>query len=629
MIQYNAEAIEILNGLEPIRRRPGMYTNTSRPNHLAQEVIDNSIDEVLASYANNITVILYEDQSLEVIDDGRGLPVDIHPKKNISAVEVIFGNLHTGGKFSNKLYPFSGGLHGVGIAVVNALSKRLEVKIMRKRKIYQIVFAYGKKIKELHIIGNCAKGITGTSIRFWPDSNFFDNSNFSIPHLLHILKAKAVLLSGVKIIFKDNINKIEKNWCYKDGLKNYLMEAVNSCTFLPKKGFSGTFSGENNIIDWVLLWLPEGGELLTESYVNLIPTIHGGTHINGLRQGLLDAIKEFCENRNLLPRGLKLDSHDIFDRCAYILSLKIKDPQFSGQTKERLSSRDSGKFVFKIIKNMFTIWLNKNTKEAEKIAEFFIATAQKRSKILKKIAFKNSIGYLTLPGKLANCISKNIHCTELFLVEGDSAGGSAKQARDREYQAILPLRGKILNTWEISSDAILHSHEVHDISMAIGILPGSDDLSTLRYGKICFLSDADSDGLHITTLLCALFFRHFFALIKAGYIYISMPPLYRIDLGKEIYYAFDETEKYALLNKFSLKRDKLNIQRFKGLGEMNPSQLRETTFLPHTRRLIQLIIHQDNYKKTLAMMDMLLSKRRSEDRRNWLQNRGNSISIEL
>ncbi|WP_348666556.1 DNA topoisomerase IV subunit B [Arsenophonus symbiont of Ornithomya chloropus] len=629
MMQYNAEAIEILNGLEPIRRRPGMYTNTSRPNHLAQEVIDNSIDEVLAFCAKNITVILYEDQSLEVIDDGRGLPVDIHPKKNISAIEVILGNLHTGGKFSSELYPFSGGLHGVGISVVNALSKRLEVKVKRKRKIYQIVFAYGKKIKELKVIGNCAKGTTGTSVRFWPDSNFFDNPSFSIPHLLHILKAKAVLLSGVKIVFKDKINKTEKIWYYKDGLKKYLLESINIFTFLPKKGFSGTFSGDGNILDWVLVWLPEGGELLTESYVNLIPTIHGGTHVNGLRQGLLDAIREFCEYRKLLPRGLKLDNHDIFDRCAYILSIKMKDPQFSGQTKERLSSRHSARFVFKIIKNRFAIWLSKNIQEAEKLAEFVIASAKKRSKIFQKTVFKKSISCLTLPGKLANCISKNIHSNELFLVEGDSAGGSAKQARDREYQAILPLRGKILNTWEVSSDVVLNSNEVHDISMAIGILPGSDDLSTLRYGKICFLSDADSDGLHITTLLCALFFRHFLALVKAGYIYISMPPLYRIDLFKEIYYAFDEKEKYVLLKKLNKKKGKLNIQRFKGLGEMNPDQLRETTFLPHTRRLIQLIINQDNYQKTLAIMDLLLSKKRSEDRRNWLQNRGNSIEIEL
>ncbi|WMY94803.1 MAG: DNA topoisomerase IV subunit B [Arsenophonus sp.] len=629
MMQYNAEAIEVLKGLEPIRLRPGMYTNTSRPNHLAQEVIDNSIDEVLASYAKNITVILHDDQSLEVIDDGRGLPIDIHPKENISAVEVILGNLHTGGKFSNKFYPFSGGLHGVGLSVVNALSKRLEVKVKREKNIYQIVFAYGKKIKELAIIGNCAKKNSGTSIHFWPDSNFFDNNSFSIPHLLHILKAKAVLLSGVKIIFKNNINKTEKIWCYKDGLKKYLMESINSSTILPKNGFFGNFFGEENTLDWVLVWLPEGGELLTESYVNLIPTIHGGTHVNGLRQGLLDAIREFCEYKKLLPRGLKLDNHDIFDQCAYILSIKMKDPQFSGQTKERLSSRHSARFVCEIIKNMFTIWLNKNIQEAEKLAEFLIASAKKRSKILQKIAFKKSMGCLTLPGKLANCISKNIYSTELFLVEGDSAGGSAKQARDREYQAILPLRGKILNTWDVSSDAILNSNEVHDISMAMGILPGSDDLSTLRYGKICFLSDADSDGLHIATLLCALFFRHFLSLVKAGYIYIAMPPLYRIDLCKKNYYAFNEKEKYALLKKLSHKRGKPNIQRFKGLGEMNPDQLRETTFLPHTRRLIRLVIDQNNYQKTLAIMDMLLSKKRSEDRRNWLQNTGNSIDIEL
>ncbi|HGN1943424.1 TPA: DNA topoisomerase IV subunit B [Providencia stuartii] len=626
---YNAEAIEVLSGLEPVRRRPGMYTDTSRPNHLAQEVIDNSVDEALAGHAGHIEVILYPDQSLEVIDDGRGMPVDIHPEMKVSAVELILGQLHAGGKFSNKNYQFSGGLHGVGISVVNALSKRIEVTVRRDGQIYQIAFENGDKVEELHVIGTCAKRNTGTSVHFWPDESYFDNPRFSVSRLAHNLKAKAVLCPGVKITFKDQLNNTEQSWCYTDGLTDYLMEAVNGLELLPDQPFTGEFSGESEAAEWALLWLPEGGELLTESYVNLIPTAQGGTHVNGLRQGLLDAMREFCEFRNILPRGVKLSADDIWERCAYVLSVKMQDPQFAGQTKERLSSRQCAAFVAGVVKDAFSLWLNQNVQVAEQLAEMAIASAQRRMRAAKKVVRKKLTSGPALPGKLADCSSQDLSMTELFLVEGDSAGGSAKQARDREYQAIMPLRGKILNTWEVSSDEVLAPQEVHDISVAIGMDPDSEDLSQLRYGKVCILADADSDGLHIATLLCALFVRHFPKLVKEGHVYMAMPPLYRIDLGKETFYALDESEKNAVLDRLSRKRGKPNVQRFKGLGEMNPIQLRETTLDPNTRRLVQLTIDDENYKETVAVMDMLLAKKRSEDRRNWLQEKGDMAEIEV
>ncbi|AYA42097.1 DNA topoisomerase IV subunit B [Xenorhabdus nematophila] len=626
---YNAEAIEVLSGLEPVRRRPGMYTDTTRPNHLAQEVIDNSVDEALAGHAKHIEVILHSDQSLEVIDDGRGMPVDIHPEEKVSAVELILTRLHAGGKFSNKNYQFSGGLHGVGISVVNALSKRVEVTVRRYSQVHQIAFENGEKVQELDVIGSCGKRNTGTSVHFWPDESYFDIPRFSVTRLTHLLKAKAVLCPGVEIVFKDKLNGTEQKWCYADGLTDYLLEAVNGLVTLPQSPFVGTFSGETEAADWAVLWLPEGGELLAESYVNLIPTVQGGTHVNGLRQGLLDAMREFCEFRNLLPRGVKLSADDIWDRCAYVLSLKMQDPQFAGQTKERLSSRQSAAFVSGVVKDAFSLWLNQHTQDAEQLAEMAIASAQRRMRAAKKVVRKKLTNGPALPGKLADCTAQDLNITELFLVEGDSAGGSAKQARDREFQAIMPLRGKILNTWEVSSDEVLASQEVHDISVAIGIDPDSDDLSQLRYGKICILADADSDGLHIATLLCALFVRHFPTLVKRGHVYMAMPPLYRIDLGKEVHYALDEGEKSAILDRLSRKRGKPNVQRFKGLGEMNPIQLRETTLDPNTRRLVQLTIDDENYQETLSVMDMLLAKKRSEDRRNWLQEKGDSINIEI
>lgn len=626
---YNAEAIEVLSGLEPVRRRPGMYTDTSRPNHLAQEVIDNSVDEALAGHAGHIEVILHADQSIEVIDDGRGMPVDIHPEMKVPAVELILGQLHAGGKFSNKNYQFSGGLHGVGISVVNALSKRIEVTVRRDSQVYQIAFENGDKVEDLHVIGTCGKRNTGTSVHFWPDESYFDSPKFSVSRLTHNLKAKAVLCPGVKITFKDQLNNTEQSWCYSDGLTDYLMESVDGLEALPEKPFTGEFSSETEAAQWALLWLPEGGELLTESYVNLIPTAQGGTHVNGLRQGLLDAMREFCEFRNILPRGVKLSADDIWERCTYVLSVKMQDPQFAGQTKERLSSRQCAAFVSGVVKDAFSLWLNQNVQIAEQLAEMAISSAQRRMRAAKKVVRKKLTSGPALPGKLADCSSQDLKMTELFLVEGDSAGGSAKQARDREYQAIMPLRGKILNTWEVSSDEVLASQEVHDISVAIGIDPDSEDLSQLRYGKVCILADADSDGLHIATLLCALFVRHFPTLVKAGHVYMAMPPLYRIDLGKETFYALDESEKNAVLDRLSRKRGKPNVQRFKGLGEMNPLQLRETTLDPNTRRLVQLIIDDENYQETLAVMDMLLAKKRSEDRRNWLQEKGDMAEIDV
>ncbi|MDF7671040.1 DNA topoisomerase IV subunit B [Orbaceae bacterium ESL0721] len=624
---YNATDIEVLKGLDPVRYRPGMYTDTTRPNHLGQEVIDNSVDEAIAGYANKIKVILHKDNSLEVIDNGRGMPVDIHPEEGVPAIELLLCRLHAGGKFSKKNYQFSGGLHGVGISVVNALSSRVEVTVYRDGQVYEIAFENGNRVEELHVTGSCGRRNTGTKVRFWPNERYFDSAKFSVSRLIHLLKAKAVLCPGLEIIFEDNINETSKRWFYEDGLKDYLLESVSGYSLLPESPFTGQHSGETDAVEWALLWLPEGGELLTESYVNLIPTPQGGTHVNGLRQGLLDSMREFCEFRNLLPRGIKLTADDIWERCAYVLSVKMEEPQFAGQTKERLSSRHCAAFVSATVKDAFSLWLNQNVQLAESLAEMVIASAQKRLRAAKKVVRKKLTSGPALPGKLADCSSQDLARTELFLVEGDSAGGSAKQARDREYQAIMPLKGKILNTWEISSDEVLGSQEIHDISVAIGIDPDSDNLSQLRYGKICILADADSDGLHIATLLCALFVRHFRPLVAEGHIYVAMPPLYRIDLGKEVFYALDEEEKSAILEQLKRKKGKPNVQRFKGLGEMNPMQLRETTMDVNTRRLVQLTL--DDVDETLTLMDMLLAKKRAEDRREWLQENGDQVELDI
>ena len=626
---YSAQEITVLKDLEPVQIRPGMYTDTTRPNHLAQEVIDNSVDEALAGFATKVEVILHADQSLEVIDNGRGMPVDIHPTEGVSGVEVILTKLHAGGKFSNKNYEFAGGLHGVGISVVNALSERVDIQVKRNGEVYKIAFENGVKVEELEVIGTCGRRTTGTTVHFKPNPKYFDSKNFSVSRLRHLLRAKAVLCSGLEIKFVDKVNNTEDVWCYQDGLSDYLTEAVNGFETLPEKPFVGEFKGSTEAVSWALLWLPEGGELIAESYVNLIPTVQGGTHVNGLRQGLLNAMTEYCEFRNKLPRGVKLTADDIWDRCAYILSLKMQDAQFAGQTKERLSSRQSAVFVSGVLKDAFSLWLNQNVQDADRLAEMAISSAQRRLNAAKKVVRKKLVSGPALPGKLADCASQNLEKTELFLVEGDSAGGSAKQARDREYQAILPLRGKILNTWEVASDQVLGSTEIHDIAVALGIDPDNEDLSQLRYGKVCILADADSDGLHIATLLCALFLRHFPKLVQDGHVYVAMPPLYRIDLGKEVFYALDENEKEAILERLKGKKGTLNVQRFKGLGEMDPSQLRETTMDPNTRRLVQLTydLEEDQGAATLELMDMLLAKKRAEDRKNWLQTNGDQVDL--
>ncbi|EPZ98767.1 DNA topoisomerase IV subunit B [Glaesserella parasuis] len=629
--RYGADEITVLKDLEPVQLRPGMYTDTTRPNHLGQEVIDNSVDEALSGFANQIDVILHSDNSLEVVDNGRGMPVDIHSTEKISGVELILTKLHAGGKFSNKNYTFSGGLHGVGISVVNALSESVEITIKRNGEIYTIAFANGVKVEELKVIGSCPKRQTGTTVRFYPNPKYFDSPKFSVSRLRHLLRAKAVLCPKLTINFTDHINNTQETWYYEDGLRDYLTDALKEYEYLPNPLFVGEVIGETEAVSWALSWLTEGGEQINESYVNLIPTALGGTHVNGLRQGLFKAMAEFCDFRNLLPKGVKLTADDVWGRCCYVLSLKIQEPQFAGQTKERLSSRQAASYVENSVKDAFSLWLNQNVQVAEQLAEMAISSAQNRLRAEKKVVRKKLVSGPALPGKLADCISQDLTRTELFLVEGDSAGGSAKQARDKEFQAILPLRGKILNTWEVSPDQVLASTEVHDIAVALGIDPDNEDLSQLRYGKVCILADADSDGLHIATLLCALFLRHFPTLVKNGHVYVAMPPLYRIDIGKdEVHYALDESEKEAILTRLAKKKGKPNVQRFKGLGEMNPSQLRETTMDPNTRRLVQLTLEDnsdDEEVSTFELMDMLLAKKRAEDRKQWLQDHGDEADL--
>ncbi|MEL0067214.1 MAG: DNA topoisomerase IV subunit B [Gammaproteobacteria bacterium] len=624
---YTADAIEVLSGLEPVRKRPGMYTETNRPNHLAQEVIDNSVDEALAGHAKNITVILHEDNSLETIDDGRGMPVDIHPEEGVPGVEVIMTKLHSGGKFSNKNYQFSGGLHGVGVSVVNALSTRLEVRVKRNAQEYFTAYENGDKVEELKVVGAVGQRNTGTSIRFWPDASFFDSGRFSVSSLKHVLRAKAVLCSGLRVRFFNNKNNEKEEWLYEDGLHDYLITGCAGHPCIPDEPFLGSNTTEEEAVDWGLFWTTESPTIIAESYVNLIPTSMGGTHVNGLRSGLLEAMREYCEFRNLLPRGVKLTADDVWDKLNYVLSVKIADPQFSGQTKERLSSRSCAAFVSGVVKDAFSLWLNQHATIGDQLAEMAISNAQKRLKASKKVTRKKVTTGPALPGKLADCTGEDPLASELFLVEGDSAGGSAKQARNRETQAIMPLRGKILNTWEVDSAQVLASQEVHDISVAIGIDPDSDDLDNLRYGKICILADADSDGLHIATLLCALFVRHFKPLVAAGHVFVAMPPLYRIDVGKRVFYALDEEEKQSVLDRLEKEkiRGKVNVQRFKGLGEMNPMQLRETTMSPDTRRLVRLTL--DNEARTFKLMDKLLAKKKAADRKVWLGKKGNLASV--
>lgn len=625
--KYDASDIEVLSGLDPVRKRPGMYTDVTRPNHLAHEVIDNSVDEAISGHAKSIDVKLYKDGSLEVADDGRGMPVDKHPKLKLPGVEVILSTLHAGGKFSNKNYAFSGGLHGVGVSVVNALSKNLEIWVRRGGKEYNMAFKGGKKRSKLEVVGSVGQRNTGTTIRFWPDAKYFESDKFSVSKLLHMMRAKAILCPGLAITFDDQVNKKKYEWVFEDGLKDYLLESVEGLEHIPQDAFCEHFEGEQETVEWAITWLLEEGEGLKESYVNLVPTAQGGTHVSGLRTGLTEALREFCEFRKLLPRGVKLTPDDVWEKLSYVLSVKIKDPQFAGQTKERLSSRETAVFVAGVAKDSFGHWLNQNAESGEQIAQLAISNAESRLRKSKKVVRKKIASGPALPGKLADCTSEDLSRTELFLVEGDSAGGSAKQARDRVYQAIMPLRGKILNTWEVSSEQVLGSQEVHDISVAIGIEPGSSDLSGLRYGKICILADADSDGLHIATLLCALFLQHFQSLVEAGHVYMAMPPLYRIDVGKEKFYVLDDEEQRGVLDqiKAEKKTGKVTITRFKGLGEMNPMQLRESTMAVDTRRLVQLSLTEQ--KKTFKVIDMLLAKKRAADRKVWLEKKGNLVSV--
>ncbi|WLF83903.1 DNA topoisomerase IV subunit B [Moraxella sp. ZY210820] len=622
--QYTTHELQVLTGLDPVRLRPGMYTDTSRPNHLAQEVIDNAVDEALAGFANKIVVKVYADGSLSVQDNGRGMPVDIHPEYGQSGIEIILTKLHAGGKFSDKNYEFSGGLHGVGISVVNALSHKVEVAVQRNGHIYRMDFVDGEAVGGLQIDENkVAKKQTGTTVRFYPNEKYFDNVKFALKALKHNLKAKAVLCAGLSIEYIDEINHENIVWQFDNGLVDYLKDEINDREILPEIPFVAKGTVEKSQAEFAICWNIDGGEQVQESYVNLIPTAQGGTHVNGLRTGMTEALREFCELRNLLPRNVKLSPEDVWDGVNFILSLKHQEPQFSGQTKERLSSREAVAIVQSIAKDSFALWLNQYPEIATQLAELAIEKAGRRLKASKKVERKKITSGPALPGKLADCVGTERENSELFIVEGDSAGGSAKQARDKNFQAIMPIRGKILNTWEVSSDEVLASQEVHDIAIAIGVDPASDDLSELRYGKICILADADSDGLHIATLLCALFVKHFPALVAGGHLYVAMPPLYRIDSAKEVYYALDDDELNTILQKVKGKNPQ--ITRFKGLGEMNPSQLRETTMSPDTRRLVQLDL--DDIQFTSGLLDKLLAKKRASDRKIWLEQKGDLADL--
>ncbi len=621
---YSASDIEVLSGLDPVRRRPGMYTDTTRPNHLAHEVVDNSVDEALAGHCDTIEVTVFKDGSLQVADNGRGMPVDIHPKEKVSGVELILTRLHAGGKFNDSNYKFAGGLHGVGVSVVNALSKRLECWVKRGGKEYNIGFANGKVVSKLEEVGTVGQRNTGTTVRFWPDSSFFDSDRFALAELRHTLKAKAVLCPGLRVRLEVEATGEKEEWFYTGALAQYLTEMIGKAGSLTKEPLVGKHGSERDAVEWALAWAPDLAAFIAESYVNLIPTPGGGTHVNGLRTGVCAAVREFAEFRNLMPRGVKLSPEDIWQGVSFVLSIRMKDPQFAGQTKERLASRDAAALVEGYARDSTLLWLNQHPDAGERIAQNAIENAQERIKAAQRVTRKRVVAGPALPGKLADCTIQDPARSELFLVEGDSAGGSARQARDRTFQAVMPLRGKILNTWELEHGQVASSEEVHNISIAIGVDPGSSDLSDLRYGKICILADADSDGQHIATLLCALFLRHFRPLVMNGHVFVAMPPLYRIDAGKQVGYALDDAERDALIAQFG-GRAKPVVTRFKGLGEMSPLQLRETTMDPSTRRLVQLTVEAKD--EADQMMDMLLAKKRAADRREWLELKGDLAEV--
>lgn len=650
VMSYTAESISVLKGLEPVRHRPGMYTRTDHPLHIIQEAIDNAADEALGGFCKRITVTLHSDGSVSVLDDGRGIPVEIHPVEGVPTVEVVFTQLHAGGKFNKgdgtSAYRFSGGLHGVGVSVTNALSTRLEVEVTRDGARHQLAFSGGAVIEPLQRLGDAPKRASGTRIRTWPDAQFFDSPNIPTAELERLLRSKAVLLPGLEITLRIE-NGETKTWCFADGMQQYLAEQIDGELAAPMfTAEKYAAAGDENFpvgsgAAWALCWSAEG-TLARESYVNLIPTPAGGTHETGLRQAAFDAIKSFAEHHALLPKGIKLAADDVFSRASYVLAARVLDPSFQGQTKERLNSRDAVALVSRMVRDPLELWLNEHPDDAKKITELAIKAAQARSRAGQKVEKRKQSAVAILPGKLSDCQSEDIRRNELFLVEGDSAGGSAKSGRDKEVQAILPLRGKVLNTWEVEPGSLFANREVHDIAVALGIdphLPSASDtvLDNLRYGKVVIMTDADVDGSHIRVLLCTLFYRHFPKLIEHGHLYFAQPPLYRLDVpaqGKKRpprkLYALDNDEREALIDRLQMegvKPDAIAISRFKGLGEMNPEQLWETTMSPDTRRLMR--VRSPVADTANPVMNMLMAKNESAGRRAWMEANGALIGAEI
>lgn len=650
---YDESSVRVLKGLEPVKERPGMYTRTTDPTHICQEVIDNAADEALGGFARKIAVTVHLDGSLTVEDDGRGIPVGLHPQEGVPVVELVFTRLHAGGKFNKKdggAYAFSGGLHGVGVSVTNALSTRLEVEVKREGGVHRLVFAGGDVIEPLARVGDCGPRTSGTRVRVWPDGKYFESPRYSMPELERLLRAKAVLLPGVAVtqtIERPSGDEV-KVWQYPEGLKSYLAELCGDDEPIAPLFAGEAYIGEEHEqfakgegAQWAMAWFEDGAS--GESYVNLIPTPSGGTHEAGLRAGVFEAVKSFVDHHNLLPRGVKLMAEDVWSRVRFVLSARVLDPQFQGQTKDKLTSRDALKLVSGLARDPVELWLNQHVEAGKKIAELAIRQAQSRLKSVKKVEKKKGSGVAVLPGKLTDCESEDIERNELFLVEGDSAGGSAKLARDKEYQAILPLRGKVLNSWETDKDQLFSNAEIHDISVAIGVDPhGVDDtpdLSGLRYGKIAILSDADVDGSHIQVLLLTLFFRHFPKLIEQGHIYIAQPPLFRVDVpgqGKNRpprkLYALDDGEMDAILDRLrseGVKESAWSISRFKGLGEMNPEQLKDTTMNPDTRRLSRVQVRPGAMQTTRDMFIMLMGKGEASSRRSWMEAKGNEAEVDI